>query len=269
MRAGQRRSLALACAGLIAGACAETATLYARRTAGSPPSPRGSTIAVLPPVSLSGEHGPALVATRTADAVFASPIGHFRFLPPSETARSLGDWEGAAAFLARLRSLPPPSPPASGKARRMFGGKHAAGVALGGELRIYVREGPALEENVMPASLEPALASRFAADWVLASLVWAGHQQADEVIALYGILPLVRERRTEATAPRALFALYRAEDGALAWEAFVGRAGAGTGRVRYQERLLDLRALPMVVLAELITGDAESPVARAWSAQQR
>lgn len=230
------------------------------------PDLRGRTVAVLPPLSLGAEGGPAIVAGATLDAVFASEIAGIRFLPPTEVVArtSLSEDETAALSEQMSAFLPIDARPKRQKTP-LFTGDRVGDTRLVRELVVTLQRDPYPRKQLSPAVIPAEWLLGLDADFALVTVSFSTYRQVSRTAALFGILPISWARELVADGPRALFALYEVETGARVWDIIVGVGNpARTNEAeRARERIVDPRIMPVVGVAYLLTGEIVAPLERA------
>jgi hypothetical protein len=230
------------------------------------PDLRGRTVAVFPPLALGAELGPAIVAGAALDAVFASELAGIQFLPPSEViAQTRLSEDEAAALSERMSAFLPIHVAPKRKKTRLFTGSRVGDTRLGRELAVTLQRDPYPRQQLSPAVLPVEWLEGLDADFALLTVSFSTYHEVSRTATLFGILPFAWARELAADGPRALFALYEVETGARVWDIIVGVGNpiAADEGERAKERAVDLRKMPVVGAAYLLTGEIVNPLERA------
>jgi hypothetical protein len=230
------------------------------------PSLRGRTVAVFPALSLGIERGPAIVSGDALEAVFASELAGIRFVPPSVVVeRTRLSEEEIARLSETLSAFLPLFVEPKRRKTPLFSGHRIGNTRLESKLVVTLQRDPYPRKQLSPAMLPTEWFAGLEADYALMSVSFSTYRQVSRTAALLGVLPLFWERRLEADGPRSLFALYEVETGARVFDVIVGVGNPVRAEVpgRTSERRFDLRIMPAVGLAYLLTGEIVGPLERA------
>jgi hypothetical protein len=229
--------------------------LFARTPLAGKPAP-GRTVAVLPPLMVGSQAGAAAVATRAAEAILAGEIAGVRFSGVKETAAKLAKTPAGLETIREqvARELPADVAP-KGEAKKLLDTDVVAGVKRERRVVLTLQEAPA-DRVLGPVSLDPGALTPLGCDYALVSVPFTDFAQWSHIMALYGLVPYAGFSGMGEFAPRGLFVLYDCATEQKVWESHIGSVLVGP-RITPDDR-----ALPVVGAAYLLTGDAETPVAR-------
>jgi hypothetical protein len=184
------------------------------------------------------EKAPAVVTLGAADVLFSGEWAGIEFHGPSTVLESLrAEPEVFMQLHSRItRGLPTDFGP-DGEGRTIFEGTLAS--APGSEenapqqvkVKVILQEMSAGVVGSAPPTIAPELLSACSAEYALLSAPFAYYFQESQIVALYGLIPLMGSSNVRNVTPRGVFLLYDCSSGEKVWESYVGVASsAGLGK---------------------------------------
>lgn len=231
----------------------------------------GKSVAVLPPQSVGAGQGTAIVGSRVMEKIFESEIAGVRFLPPRETITALAANAVRHAELRQhLMAALPVRIASRGEINWIFDGRTVGETRLPRKVLVSIRRSREPAVALAPELVPSDTFSGIEADYVLVSMTFSAYRQVSQITTLLGVLPFFWSQDLGAERPRSLFALYETKSGKRVWESVVAIRGDSFHHDKpYAYEVIDSRAMPFVAVAYLLTGDLESPLARAIRALDR